>query len=238
MDTIPLTEEQQAAPSADKSFVIRSVAGGSSSSSNTSSASLTAAKARAKVQAAHACTVFVQKENELLLEQAWMDAALAMLKLNKGIAATVAEAEALKSTVAELERGFRASNIGSLPPQSPQERTSKYVECHSKAASEPTLTKRAHHQPQQCNATTSNSAAADLSNGGLSGTRPHMSTSQPAKPDPDADTQSFYPTGSHHFSTFSSTLHKQAPHTLPADRTGFGDIARFLARQELRPHQI
>ena len=134
MDVGQPKEEQQAAAPAEESYIARSVA--SSSSSKMSSASLTAAKAQAKVLAARACTAFIQKENKLLLEKAWMDAAPATLKLDKEIAAAVAEAEALKSSAAEFKRGSRAANIESLPHQSPQKRTSEYVQCHSKAAPE------------------------------------------------------------------------------------------------------
>lgn len=231
MDATPLTEEQQTAPPADEMFVTRSVVSISSSSTNKSSASLAAAKARAKVLAARARTAFVQKENELLLEKARMDAALATLKLDQEIAAAVAEAEALQCTAAELERGSRAFNIAALPPQSPQERTSEYIECHSKAAPEPTLIDSTHRQPQQCNPAASNSAASDLFNGGLNRTRPYISTSQLVKPHPDANSHSSNLMRSRQPS--HSTLHEQAPHTLSANHTGFGDIARFLARREL-----
>lgn len=231
MDATPPTKEREAASSADESFVTRSVASVSSSSTNKSSASLAAAKARAKVLAARACTAFVQKENELLLERAQMDATLATLKLNKEIAAAEAESEALESSAAELERGSIATNITALPPQSQQERTSAYVECHSKTAPEPMLTNSAHHQPHQSNPAAFNSAASDVSNEGPIWTRPHISTSQLGKPHPDVNSHRYYHTRPHQ--PLHSILHGQAPYTLSADHTGFGDIARFLARREL-----
>ena len=120
MEAASRTEEQKDTTLADAT---KSVYGDSSSSSRSSSASLAAAKARAKVLAARARTTFVQKENDLLIEKARMDATLATLKLDKEIASAEAEAEAeaLESTAAELERGSRT--IISLPTQSPRERT-------------------------------------------------------------------------------------------------------------------
>lgn len=157
-----------------------------------------------------------------------MDAALTTLKLDKKIAA--AEAQSLESTAAELERGFRASNIIAFPSQSPQERTSQYVEHHFKAASEPILTNSAHHQPQQYN-TAFDSGAPDLSNGGLNMNRPCVFTRQPGQPYPDAISRNSYLMRSHE--PLHSTLHEQALHPLSPDCTGFGDNARFLTQREL-----
>ena len=88
-------EEQQTAPPADEPFVNRSLTSTSSSRTSKSNTSLAAAKARAKVLAARACTTFVQEEKKLLLEKARVDAALTTLKLDEEIAAAVAGAEGL-----------------------------------------------------------------------------------------------------------------------------------------------
>ncbi|XP_034073861.1 uncharacterized protein LOC117547343 [Gymnodraco acuticeps] len=192
MDATPHAEEQQAGPSSDRSFLIRSAAASSSSSSQNSSASLAAAKARAKVLAARACAAFVQKENELLMEKARIDAALATLKLDKEIAEAEPEADALESAAEQIDGGSRASNLGSLPHQSPHERTSEYVQCHSKAASQHALVDLAHHQLQPHNPTALNNVAFDHSVSARNRKITHMLPSQLIKPDANPDGS--YPT--------------------------------------------
>ena len=221
-------EEQKDTTLADAT---KSVYGDSSSSSRSSSASLAAAKARAKVLAARARTTFVQKENDLLIEKACMDATLATLKLDKEIASAEAEAEALESTAAELERGSRT--IISLPTQSPRERTFNYVERHSNAASESTPTDPTR-QPQQRNPANVNSTRQynqDSFDRDLNRSRQPALTNQAPSPAPDNKPHIPYPMGTHQ--PLSSTHPRQAPHTHYGDHTGFGEVAQFLVRREL-----
>ncbi|KAI4876335.1 hypothetical protein NFI96_002704 [Prochilodus magdalenae] len=221
-------EVQQIDLPADETFVTRSVASISSSGSNKSSASLAVAKARAKVLAARASSAFVQKENELLLEKARMDAALATLKLEKEIAVAEAEVEALESSVAGSERGGRVSSIAALPSQSSQERTTQFVECHSETG--PTPVDPAQNQPKQCNPATFNSAAPEFISGGLNKNRPHTA-SRLTESQPKANLSASHPMWLNQPSC--TTPHKQTPHTSSSGHTELSDIASFLARREL-----
>ena len=234
MDAAPPKEGQKAGSSAKQGAAARSVSSESSSSSRSSSASLAAAKARAKVLAARACTSFVQKENELLIEKAKMEAALATLKLDKEIAAAEAEAQALESTAQDLGKGSRASNVGVLPPQLPQERTSEYVERHSQEGYNPVLTEPPQSQPQ-LDDLAKISATPNLYDGNTD-TRPRIPTTPLLKPDPDDDPHNFYTMRPKQ--PFTPTFGEQTPQIPFADRTGFGDIARFLVRRELLSSSI
>ena len=278
-DVTPQTEDT--APGANETLITRSVASVSRSGSNRSSVATAAAKARAKALAARARTVFVEKENKLMLERAQIDAHIKELNLNKDIAAAEAEADALE----QLERssrhsgGSRGSGIAALPSQSAYERTSEYVECHSKASNEVNVIEQrlfsendfpdsvhlqrhvssaafnnAYQQqssaifnsalqqhssavlnsaPQQHSSAAFNSApqkqssaafnnASRQHNPAVVNSTPQQRNPAVAKSSPKEQTNPFY-----------SARNEQAPYTLSGDHTGFGDIAKFLARREL-----
>ncbi|KAK3542226.1 hypothetical protein QTP86_018787, partial [Hemibagrus guttatus] len=95
----------------------RSIASASTNRSRSSSASIVAAKARAKLEAARAKAEFLKKESEILIEKAQlkvmearMDASLSALKHESEVAAALAEAKVLEAA-AESDLGERISDV-------------------------------------------------------------------------------------------------------------------------------
>lgn len=136
MDNKGNTEDQQKAPSQPPSIKSHVT---SSDSSTKSLASLAAAKAHAKAEAARARSTFVKRETELMVEKAQlkveearMEAALTTLKQEEELAAALTEAEILESAVAELGSKAGSVEIAGIPHDSREKRPSDYVACHSR----------------------------------------------------------------------------------------------------------
>ncbi|KAL2080616.1 hypothetical protein ACEWY4_024409 [Coilia grayii] len=92
-----------------------------------------AARAHAKAEAAKACTTLIQREAEVILAKARLEAELRTLQHKREVAAATAEAEILESAAAELELDERQSDIVALsvPHEPAEKRTSDYIDCIS-----------------------------------------------------------------------------------------------------------
>lgn len=110
----------------------------SSTSFSKSLASFVAAQALARAEAARACSTFVKRETELIVEKAQlkveevrMEAALTALRQEGEVAAAEAEAEILEAAAAEMDSKAGSLVIAGIPHESREKRKSDSVECHS-----------------------------------------------------------------------------------------------------------
>lgn len=102
--------------------------------SQLTSSSVAAVRARAKAEAAKAQLLYVQKEAEILKEQAEqlkkkaeLNANVHLLKSQKEVAAAVAEAQAWEGSVPE-DVDQQWPQLGAKPPLDPEQRTHDYVQ--------------------------------------------------------------------------------------------------------------
>ncbi|KAF7707191.1 hypothetical protein HF521_018409 [Silurus meridionalis] len=126
----------------------RSIVSASTNRSRSSSASIAAAKARAKLEAARAKAEFLRKESEILIEkaqlkvtEAHMEASLSALKHESEVAAVLAEAKVLEAA-AESELGERISDAREI-----SDRTRDYVMHQSRLEFSPPVEDEQYQSP-------------------------------------------------------------------------------------------
>lgn len=102
----------------------------SSKGSRSSTASIAATRAWAKAEAVRACTTFVEKEAEVLLEKVKLESELLSLQHKKKVAATARKAEILEAAAAEIESGEidMAIDTTAYPQETVEKRTKDYVD--------------------------------------------------------------------------------------------------------------
>ncbi|XP_058881751.1 uncharacterized protein LOC131737334 [Acipenser ruthenus] len=225
----------------------KSVISSSSRGSSKLSASMTAAKARARVEAARARSAFVKRETEVMVEkaqlkvqEAHMEAALAILQHEKEVAAATAEAEVLEIAAAELEQGEdgRKVDIGFTPHDS-KKLTSDYVEHHSKLhSSQLSLhSLEPFTPPLQLHDDCSDQVQTDaLHHITRAGDRPRQNPKPNKLPLRDVSGDNMHLPAAH----FDPALQPRTPFPSKAipqvpthNTTGMNDIAMYLVRREL-----
>lgn len=112
-------------------LTVRSSARASSRSTTSSRASMAAAKVQAEAQAAKARLAYAEKEMDIKVEKACLEATLDVLELQKEADAAMAKAEVMEFAAAQLDAAEQNGEFDFLPTQAtPEQKVTDYINKH------------------------------------------------------------------------------------------------------------
>ncbi|KAL4000683.1 acetylcholinesterase [Sarotherodon galilaeus] len=122
-------------------LTVRSSAACSSRSSASTRASMAAARAQAEAQAAKARLAYAEKEMNIKVEKARLEATLDVINLQKEADAALAKAEVMESAAAQFDKAESGEEWPLSPLQvTPEQKVSEYINKHSHTDLAPDIT--------------------------------------------------------------------------------------------------